>query len=869
MRRNHVSRLLAAVAVVGIAAIGAITGPTGPSAGAAGPPIITSVKSILRTPGTGASIIWIGRPFNYELTIFNDSAPGDNLVDGAVASGTMPAGLTLTAVPSVIFRSAGAATTSVDCSQSTTVIIRCVLNNLPGGEFLKLTLPGIAGPTLDPNGTVKLTMVLDAPQDVSASAVDLVNNIDPYPILITATDLAVAAGGTGIVSVTARNAATLYTVSALTARISLPAGGVTVGTPPAGCVAVAVPPAGTVAWDCVTPGPIAASGNYVFNLGISAPLSTASTSTTMRASVTPIFDPASSVDNASSAISVGPTAANDTVNVAFGQAFNGSIAGNDVVASGANFVMTAGASNGTATLSSAGVLAYMPNSTFSGVDQVTYTVTNPNGMSATATVSIRVAPKAVADSATTAAGVAASGSVSGNDSFATGATFAMGQQTTQGAISITSVGGFVYTPNAGFSGVDSFTYTVTNPGGGVSTATVTISVTPTAANDSAFTTAGSPLSGSVAGNDVYATGATFAALLNPSHGTVTMASDGSYQYTPAAGFSGADTFTYRVTNPDGSNATATVTIAVRPLATNDTTYAPLNTKVTGSVVSNDVFAIGATFKVEQPPTNGTVVMTSAGGYTYTPVAGFTGADMFTYSVTNPDGSKAIATVSVNVATIPPPIAVDDSVVTDAQKAVTGALAANDTTAAGAVFLRTSAPLHGTVVFNADGTFTYTPNPAFSGVDTFTYSVTNPDGSAARATATIRVRPLAVDQRVAVAGPNVAGFINTGGFGADGAVCKATSAPLHGTLVVNPDCTYTYTPKPGFSGEEVVGFEIVNPDGSRSLATVVLTVKAILLPTTGPVGEVRPTAAIATSLVVLGVLLMLVGGGHRRRRRRLA
>jgi hypothetical protein len=51
--------------------------------------------------------------------------------------------------------------------------------------------------------------------------------------------------------------------------------------------------------------------------------------------------------------------------------------------------------------------------------------------------------------------------------------------------------------------------------------------------------------------------------------------------------------------------------------------------------------------------------------------------------------------------------------------------------------------------------------------------------------------------------------------------------------------------------------------------VVLTVKAILLPTTGPVGEVRPTAAIATSLVVLGVLLMLVGGGHRRRRRRLA
>ena len=44
------------------------------------------------------------------------------------------------------------------------------------------------------------------------------------------------------------------------------------------------------------------------------------------------------------------------------------------------------------------------------------------------------------------------------------------------------------------------------------------------------------------------------------------------------------------------------------------------------------------------------------------------------------------------------------------------------------YAQTSVPANGSVSFNADGTFTYTPNPDFNGSDSFTYEVTDADGA---------------------------------------------------------------------------------------------------------------------------------------------
>jgi len=77
---------------------------------------------------------------------------------------------------------------------------------------------------------------------------------------------------------------------------------------------------------------------------------------------------------------------------------------------------------------------------------------------------------------------------------------------------------------------------------------------------------------------------TVTANTNPAHGTVTVNADGSFVYTPAAGFSGPDTFTYTITDFFGRTATATVTITVAPpvpapTTTTTTTTAPVVTTV--------------------------------------------------------------------------------------------------------------------------------------------------------------------------------------------------------------------------------------------------------------------------------------------------
>ena len=138
---------------------------------------------------------------------------------------------------------------------------------------------------------------------------------------------------------------------------------------------------------------------------------------------------------------------------------------------------------------------------------------------------------------------------------------------------------------------DSFTYTVTDGHGGTATATVTITVAdvaPAAAGDTAATTANHAVSGNLAGDAASSVGLplTFAKASDPAHGSVTLNADGSYTYTPAANFTGADSFTYTVSDGHGGTATATVTITVAdvaPTATGDTAATTANHAVAGSV----------------------------------------------------------------------------------------------------------------------------------------------------------------------------------------------------------------------------------------------------------------------------------------------
>jgi Ca2+-binding RTX toxin-like protein len=150
---------------------------------------------------------------------------------------------------------------------------------------------------------------------------------------------------------------------------------------------------------------------------------------------------------------------------------------------------------------------------------------------------------------------------------------------TDGANGTTTVNGdgtVTYTPNAGFSGPDTFDYTISDGNGGTDTATVTVTVgdapppppppnsDPLAGDDAEVTDFETPVTIAVLANDTDAdldplsvTGATDGA-----NGTTTVNGDGTVTYTPNAGFSGPDTFDYTISDGNGGTDTATVTVTV-------------------------------------------------------------------------------------------------------------------------------------------------------------------------------------------------------------------------------------------------------------------------------------------------------------------
>jgi LPXTG-motif cell wall-anchored protein len=470
--------------------------------------------------------------------------------------------------------------------------------------------------------------------------------------------------------------------------------------------------------------------------------------------------------------------------------------------------------------------------------------------------SINIGPLANADSFSSAFGAAATGALGSNDIANAGATFALATNPMHGNVTVTGTGTFDYRPAAGFTGVDTFTYTVTSPSGMSSTATVTIHVGPKAVDDTIATAAGASVSGSLATNDVGAAGASWSGpTAGPSHGNVTITAAGTFTYTPTAGYSGPDSFTYTVTNPDGTTATASMTIAVGPIAINDTVNVAFDQPFSGSVATNDSYVAGATFARGSGAAHGTVDVRPDGTFIYKPTAGYSGPDQFSYTVTNPNGTSATATVAVNVGAR----AADDQYETTAGRNISNDLSINDRVAVGAIYSKVTDPAHGSVTVNPNGTFTYVPNPGFSGTDSFVYVITNVDGTTAKATATIRVTPKTLDDTVLATG-SVSGTANRGGTADPNAVCAVTTQPAHGTVVMKSDCTYVYTPDANFSGQDSFVYTVTNPDGSFSSSTVTLNVRTTaVLPQTGS----ETSMVMLFGLVFLALGIALVRAGRAR------
>lgn len=280
------------------------------------------------------------------------------------------------------------------------------------------------------------------------------------------------------------------------------------------------------------------------------------------------------------------------------------------------------------------------------------------------------------------------------------------------------------------------------------------------ANDDAYSVAedpAAPLTAAapgVLGNDTPAGGLTARLVSGVSHGALTLNADGSFSYTPAANYNGADLFTYVANGGAADSNTATVRITVTavndaPTAANDAASTTAGTAVTIPVIANDGDIDGNPLTVTNlsavsPAGAGTAVL--AGGGTavlFTPAAGFTGQATFTYAAFDgalPSGAATV-TVTVNPAANNPPVAADDFAETQANRQVVINVLANDTDSDGTLVpssvAATKPTMGGTVAVQASGAVQYTPRRNFRGTDTFTYTVRDNQGATSNA-ATVRV-----------------------------------------------------------------------------------------------------------------------------------
>ncbi|SEC55765.1 hypothetical protein SAMN04489761_3319 [Tenacibaculum sp. MAR_2009_124] len=274
-------------------------------------------------------------------------------------------------------------------------------------------------------------------------------------------------------------------------------------------------------------------------------------------------------------------AVNDFVNTIEGQLVTGNVLTNDYDLQGDTQSVKSdpivNVANGTLTLNPNGDFRYTPNPNFVGEDSFTYEVCDNNSAQSCsrAIVFIEVLPErttdneppiANVDTGTTKMGITLNGNVASNDFDPDGDPLTVNttpvNNVSNGVLTLNANGSFIYVPNAGFIGADTFTYQIcdnASPTPLCDTAIVNIIVTPatgniTVANDDAYYTVGDTANNNVEGNvldnDTDPEGHTQTVNTTPvsnvNNGTLILNENGTFNYQPNAGFFGQDTFRYSV-----------------------------------------------------------------------------------------------------------------------------------------------------------------------------------------------------------------------------------------------------------------------------------------------------------------------------------
>jgi hypothetical protein len=269
------------------------------------------------------------------------------------------------------------------------------------------------------------------------------------------------------------------------------------------------------------------------------------------------------------------------------------------------------------------------------------------------------------------------------------------------------------------------------------------------------------------------------------------------------------------------------------------------------------------------PANGTAQVTDGNAsITYSPDPNFYGSDSIDYTIQDGYGGLAIATVTINVTSVNDvPVAFDDFYQSEEDEELTipplGILG-NDIDIEGDALLSVlqSSPTNGMLELALDGSFTYTPNANFNGVDSFIYKANDGTDDSNLATVTISVlqvndAPIANDDEYAIdediplnmTAPGV--LDNDSDVDGDSVTAILVEDVSNGILTLSDDGSLIYIPNANFNGVDTFTYRISDGVEESNLAAVSIEVSAVNDP---------PTAYDLTAIVEEnGEVVITLGG----------
>ncbi len=515
--------------------------------------------------------------------------------------------------------------------------------------------------------------------------------------------------------------------------------------------------------------------------------------------------------------------------------------------------------NGTVDKSEDGTLIYTPDPDFVGTDYFFYQVCDIANNCELTLVSVLVnptgsenlPPNAFNDVAATDLNTEVTIDVLRNDSDPEGDELepSIVQDPTNGSAIFTN-GIVSYVPDEDFTGEDVFRYVICDSEDICDTATVIVNVgsevptniAPEAVDDNVIAGQNRPTIIDATNNDEDPNGndLSIITITPPANGQGVILESGEIQYTPNTNYLGIDNMVYVVCDNGNPILCDTAYVSITVLEQPDDTDIYVETPEDRDIdICLENFLVVDfpidTIVIYTLPPNGSPYFTNRSDscVSYSPDDDFTGLDEMIVGACSPTGECDSVRITINVLeNVDAPRAINDSDTTAIAVPILIDVLANDSDPDGdpIIIATASDPPNGERSISADG-ITYIPDPGFIGLDSFTYTISDPNGTTDLAWVYIFVNPIGQDFLNAVSDLDTTNIddpidimVLENDFFPEGEplTINITEQPVNGTLEIQ-DSSIIYTPSSGISGVDNFVYEICLEDSTCNDATVTILI----------------------------------------------